>query len=276
MHHAVYDGWAMRMMFETLHKVYWEMEVAPMKPFANFVDYVININPVDADNYWSTYLEGAKRSVFPPPLPVVMGSKSHKENTMPIIKTLSFPTSRDTSITKATLVRATWAKILARHSNSTDITFGLTVSGCNAPVSGLDLMPGPSIATVPVRVRFDNVQQNVRDFLQDLQDQAHDTITYEQYGLSNISKSSSDAKAACDFSSLIVIQPLERYGHGSESQPVIEFSEDTMIHTTESLAHNYFNYPLVLICAMNSDNICLQFYYKASILSHEYVVAISN
>lgn len=48
------------------------------------------------------------------------------------------------------------------------------------------------IATIPVRVS-PNQEQSVRDYLDHTQRQAIETIPFEQFGLQNIAKLSSDA-----------------------------------------------------------------------------------
>ncbi|KAE8822468.1 hypothetical protein HRS9122_10515, partial [Pyrenophora teres f. teres] len=59
--------------------------------------------------------------------------------------------------------------------------------GRNAPVTNIETMAGPTIATVPLRVRVRG-DQTVSDFLKFLQQQATDMITYEQTGLQHIAK----------------------------------------------------------------------------------------
>ncbi|KAK5991958.1 Nonribosomal peptide synthetase dtxS1 [Cladobotryum mycophilum] len=70
-------------------------------------------------------------------------------------------------ITISTLIRAAWALIAGRQANCDDVVFGITVSGRNAPVVGIDEMAGPTIATVPLRIKLND--QTVAEFLEVIQ-----------------------------------------------------------------------------------------------------------
>ncbi|KAK1914088.1 hypothetical protein P3342_007334 [Pyrenophora teres f. teres] len=50
-----------------------------------------------------------------------------------------------------------WALLASSYTSSDDVVFGATVTGRNAPVAGIEAMAGPTIATVPVRVRAAHV-----------------------------------------------------------------------------------------------------------------------
>ncbi|KAE8823687.1 hypothetical protein HRS9122_10456 [Pyrenophora teres f. teres] len=75
-------------------------------------------------------------------------------------------------------------------------------------------MAGPTIATVPLRVRVRG-DQTVSDFLKFLQQQATDMITYEQTGLQHIAKMGPSARHACGFQTLLLVQPAE-YTFGND------------------------------------------------------------
>ena len=53
------------------------------------------------------------------------------------------------------------------------------------------------------------VNRLVQTFLEEIQEQASDMAAYEQFGLQRIAKLGPHAKEACDFSSLMVIQPVQ-------------------------------------------------------------------
>ena len=89
-----------------------------------------------------------------------------------------------------------------------DVIFASTMSGRNVGLKGIDLVRGPTIATIPVRVQLDpNVPVAV--FLQKVQKEAVKVMPYEHHGLQNIQKISEDAQNACEARSLLVLQPAE-------------------------------------------------------------------
>ncbi|KAE8868631.1 hypothetical protein PTNB29_02542 [Pyrenophora teres f. teres] len=91
---------------------------------------------------------------------------------------------------------------------SDDVVFGTTVTGRNAPVPGVEAMVGPTIATVPVRVRVQGDQATCV-FLKGLQDQATEMIAHEQSGLQRIAKMGQGPQHACSFQTLLVVQPVD-------------------------------------------------------------------
>ena len=114
-----------------------------------------------------------------------------------------------TGLTMAPMIRAAWAIVVAKYSDSTDIVYGTTLAGRNVPVYGIENMPGPTITTVPVRICVDP-SQSLIDFLRSVQNQAIEMIPFEHLGLQKIKCLSSDAQAACDFHNLLVVQPPVR------------------------------------------------------------------
>lgn len=103
-------------------------------------------------------------------------------------------------VTISTLVRAAWALITGRMTDSDDVVFGVPVSGRTAPLT-----------TIPVRVKLiDN--QKVWEYLKIVQQQAINMIPFERAGLDQIAKISSDCQKACMFQTLLVIQPQENSG----------------------------------------------------------------
>lgn len=92
------------------------------------------------------------------------------------------------------------------HTNTDDVVFGVTVSGRNAPVPDIDMIVGPTIATVPVRAQLLPTTK-ISEFLQGLRNNSIDFIQYEQTGLQRIAKMGQDTKNACEFQTLLVVEP---------------------------------------------------------------------
>jgi amino acid adenylation domain-containing protein len=88
------------------------------------------------------------------------------------------------------------------------VVFGAVVTGRNAPVAGIEMIAGPTIATVPVRLRIER-DQTVLAFLEGVQKQATEMIPHEQTGLQRIAKMGPDARHACGFQTLLAVQPVD-------------------------------------------------------------------
>lgn len=68
--------------------------------------------------------------------------------------------------------------LLAEYTNTKDIIFGAVITGRNVSLGEIDRLVGPVIATVPSRVVI-SANSTVFEFLQQLQNQAVDTIMHQ-------------------------------------------------------------------------------------------------
>ena len=208
-HHSVYDGWSLSHLFRKVERIYHQDPNAnQLHPdFNTFIEHISGIDKKKSRDFWSTLLTGAKQARFPQlpnpgyyptvnksvHLPVDLGAESQGD------------------FTTSTILQAAWTIILSQYTESTDVTFGTVVTGRNAPVPAIMDILGPTVATVPVRVKLDR-SQPIAKLLHTVQDQATQRIPFEQEGLQNISRFSADARAACQFLSLFVVQPLSAIG----------------------------------------------------------------
>nr|POF14196.1 nonribosomal peptide synthetase tes [Quercus suber] len=178
------------------------------------------------------------------------------------------------SITRATVLRAAWAIVLARYNDGTDdITFGAAVAGRQAPVAGVERMVGPVISTVPVRVKLSR-HQPVGQYLRDVQAQGAEMIPFEQTGLQNIAKLSPDACEACGLSTLFVIQPrklLSEMGASLLTVPSADLSNAADVGLAA-----YFTYPLVAQCDLGPNDVDFKLIFDTSILSAAQVEAMAR
>ncbi|KAK7216380.1 hypothetical protein V2G26_004383, partial [Clonostachys chloroleuca] len=271
-HHSVFDGWTTQIILNTLSQAYMDMPLPKLQPYSRFIKYVTELDATEASSYWIQELFQAKRASFPVPTTLV-GEPAYQDESKVFQYKMAFPGSTGTSITKATILRAAWAILLSKYCDDNDICFGTTVSGRHAPVSGLESTPGPMLATVPVRVRLEP-GKTVSELLEDIQMQASEMVPYEQFGIQNISKLGPDAREACDFTSLIAVQPSRQFTmNGDESLLV---SRDDDVATPEKQLRNYFSYPLVSECFLNDDHVQLIYVYKTNYLTETQMVALAH
>jgi hypothetical protein len=275
-HHSVFDGWSVGLVLSTLASLYKSTECAPLAPYAGFIKHVVDTDHDTTVNFWKKALAGSKKASFPP----TSGSQPStgpKGSTGVIEKTIPFPKTTNTSITRATVLRAAWAMVLARYSNTEDICFGTTISGRNAPVPGLETMPGPVIATVPVRIKI-NSKNGVGKFLQSVQRQASDMVPYEQFGLSNISRVSEDAREACDFSSLLVVQTdsIMEDADGTANAVLEPRDGEDGGRKMEKGMQSYFSYPLVLQYIIRDEEVDILVFYDTAVLKESRLQALAQ
>ncbi|OHF00037.1 hypothetical protein CORC01_04683, partial [Colletotrichum orchidophilum] len=211
LHHCVFDGWSLPLLFSDLSKAYNKTSRgdAEIPGFNAFIKHLNGLRKTDSDAFWSSYLEGPS-TTFPAsllPNQTAQPSARHDEN-------IGFSVNAIGGITSSNILRAAWALLTRSYTGDSDVVFGITVNGRNAPVPGIDRMSGPTIATVPVRVRWDSKgSTTIRTLLESVQQDATTMIPFEQTGLQRISRLHEDAQAACQFGTLFVVQQDDSEEH---------------------------------------------------------------
>ncbi|PYH89477.1 acetyl-CoA synthetase-like protein [Aspergillus ellipticus CBS 707.79] len=261
-HHAVYDAWTLALVFDRIDKAYKGTAMEKDSTFKAFLQYVVNTDQDGAHRFWQDYLAGATATEFP-----CTGSTAK----MPVSdSTIHSDMALDRSpqpsgITMPTVIRAAWGMLVGSHSESDDVVFGTIVSGRNAPVPDVDRLVGPGIAAVPVRVKAPEGDQTVREFLGQVQSASAQMIAYEQTGLQNISKVSSEAASACDFQTLLVVQP-------AKETPAV--TEEPDLRAVSDAEANFGTYALTLECTLRPNGIGFAAHFDSTLISGEYVQRI--
>ncbi|GFP57554.1 nonribosomal peptide synthetase lcsA [Trichoderma asperellum] len=271
MHHSIFDGWSMGCIVGTLDAIYRGNEPPPLAQYARFVKHTMDLQFDFTRAYWLEQLHEANRASFPAStseITAVSGATRY------VSKKIAFSNLPRTSVTKASVIRAAWAIILGRYSDTDDVCFGASVSGRNAALIGADSMPGVMLATVPVRVQL-NRNQTVTEYLRSIQAQSTDMVAYEQFGLQNISSLSKNAKDACNFSSLLVIQPAGFFTQGSSDSDAILVDESSD-EAIEERIQNFINYPLVVQALLFDNKVEIVLMYNTACVSKPQAVALSE
>ena len=207
LNHALYDGWSIPLILTAVNCAYRGNQIGAPVQFKSFIKYITDKKADEVSNYWQEALEGYNST----PFPALPPSVSQPVTDSFIDRDIPLPTDNERSIdiTMSTLLRAAWALVISRLNLSDDVLFGVTVSGRSASVVGIDAIAAPTFATVPVRVKLPSEDQQVHDYLKRIQQQSIEMIAFEQVGLQQIAKLSNDAQTACQFQTLLVIQPEE-------------------------------------------------------------------
>ena len=208
-HHSVYDGWSISLILQQIEKAYHKaLEPSPLE-FRTFVEKVRKVDQEYSSSYWRGQLEETPTISFPPVV-----NSNYEPHADSIQKhTFTLPSVTKSDITTSAFVRAAWAILISQHCLTDDVVLGTTLSGRSLPLPGINELVGPTITTVPVRVRLLGSQM-VESFLRQLQDQATEMIPHEHFGLRNIRRLSPDAEAASNFQSLLILQPPSRLAEG--------------------------------------------------------------
>ena len=255
-HHAVYDGFTQDGLYTQLQQIYQTGVIPTTVSYNNFIQYLNTVDEEASKKFWAEQF--SSESVTYPSL---LSTSYKPQPTKRIEYSIEASRNPGSTITTATLLRAAWAIVTARHADSNDIVFGLTLSGRNAPVAGMEKIMGPAITTLPLRIVLDK-QKLVTAFLEDVQAQSVEMIPYEHTGLQNIKTASSAAREAVNFQNLLVIQPA--LDDGADSN-------DLGLERIPSSMADFDTYALVLECSMAQDSINFVAQYDEAVLNTTHI-----
>jgi amino acid adenylation domain-containing protein len=243
-HHATYDGWSTDLIVEHAKSAYKGHSISQPAEFKHFIRYLTDPARESSKDYWRVQLQGATGPQFPslPSRMYIPNPDAVTDRFVPVK-----PTTR-TSITTATLIRAAWALVAAQYTMSDDVVFGETFAGRTLPITGVEKIEGPMIATVPVRIRIDR-SAPVQEFLQSIQEHGLVRSSHEHLGMQNIRRVSADAQLACEVKMGLVIQPRQRETPTQSDDELPPFRIEDAAH--EALRFN--SYPLMLACSLHPE-----------------------
>ena len=251
MHHAVYDGWSMPLVFERVNRAFVGLETSRPVSFKNFIKYLTSQDPTVARNYWKERLNGASPHQFPP-----LPQKGYITRADSLLEHyVTVPTTAHNKLTLATIIRGAWALTSSLYMGHSDIIFGETLTGRSAPVNAIEQIEGPMITTIPVRVRLD-LDRPISEFLQQVHAQTVQQIPHEHLGLQNIRRVSKEARHACELRTGLVLHPKEdenwNEGRTLENAPGDAFlPADDAEAAREALKFN--TYALMLVCTLDEN-----------------------
>ncbi|KAH8723175.1 hypothetical protein GQ44DRAFT_761196 [Phaeosphaeriaceae sp. PMI808] len=264
-HHALFDGGSMQLMLQKVAEAYEHLPSEPQgELFSSFVKYLVDSDISDAEKFWKADLDGANPPAFPPQTTNTQQDRRSFKQAIELSNTAT-----ELSITLPNLIKAAWAVILARYSETDDVVFGLTLSGRNAPVGQIASIIGPTITTVPLRVKT-SASANVQEFLEGVQTQSANMIPYEHTGLQKIQRFAPHFSAICELRSLLVIQP--RMDDNAND------SEDSILRMmpADHLETNFHTYPLVAECNVDRSGIEVEFQYNANAIASTHIKIFSG
>lgn len=253
-HHALYDGWSMSLILSNVQRVYAGQDLIKLVPFSRFINYLGKVDKGKSNNFWQSQFSGLAPQSF------LQHAKPIQERVDGKVDfSFGFTKPAGSHVTMSTIVRAAWAVVISKYSDSEDIVFGSTVTGRNAPVSGITTIAGPTITTVPVRI-WVKAENGIPEFLRAIQQQATRMIPFEQAGLQNIRRLSADASSACDFQSLLVVQT-----QAEESTGPLESAIGNRAAGVDT--NGFHTYPLVVECIPASNSIVFKIEFNRLVIS---------
>ncbi|KAH8672362.1 non-ribosomal peptide synthetase [Ilyonectria robusta] len=260
-HHALYDGWSIPLLLNQVEGAYYNQSTKELQSIAPFIKYIADMDETATKMFWQTQFADLNGSHFPLPK-----SGYHPRPDRHMSVTVSNLELGHRDFTASTVLRAAWAIVVAQSAGSTEALLGVTVTGRQAAVADIESMAGPTIATVPVRVILD-LDNSVDHLLEIIQRQAAEMIPFEQTGLNLIARMSEAAAVACDFQSLLVVQPEDQTGESSGGLFVSEPEQGP----NASRSQGFSTYAIVVECQLEQDGVHIRFGFDSSIIGHDHM-----
>jgi amino acid adenylation domain-containing protein len=217
-HHLLLDGWSLPLVFQDLLNFYqaiFQGETFRDQPTVTYRNYIAWLQKQDqkqAEKFWKQKLQG-----FTAPTHLTVEKpRSDKDGISYSEQKIQFTASlttalqsfvRQNRLTLNNLVQATWALLLSRYSQETDVVFGGTVSGREPSIVGIESMVGLFINTLPMRVQV-AADTQVLALLKDLQAQQVESEQYSYSSLAEIQGWSEIPRGTPLFDSIVVFENL--------------------------------------------------------------------
>lgn len=257
-HHCLFDEWSLDLILAQVERSY-AGEKLDTQPFSPFVQHLLLLHQRDTtttDDFWRQELSSLQAEHFPisasKPTNVAHATadKVVLEHSLQLDASIS-----TTKYTLSSIVRLAWAIVLWHQTGSEDVVFGATVSGRTADMDGIDQLSGPTLATLPVRIKLPT-DRPVREGLSQVQDQFVNMMVHEQTGLSRIRQFGREAAEACNFQNLLVVQPGEQ--QQTASSLMFKTPANSASSSSDENSKAFASYPMVLICRPEKNGITMK------------------
>ncbi|PHM38767.1 non-ribosomal peptide synthetase [Xenorhabdus innexi] len=246
-HHAILDGWSVRLLLTTVETFYFQPNniLPPAPAFRSFIRWQRQ-NRKACQDYWQDQLAKVSSATpLPAAHPLRATSQLKQRHTFSLSPDLSAQlaeSGRRHRLTISTLIQGAWALLLQRYSPQNkyqpenSCLFGMTVSGRQAELAGIDKMAGLLISTLPTYITS-NPEQTVADWLMAIQQQQREHEKFSDISLA-------DLKSVCglpEFETLLVFENYPQPKPTDKQEKLFEF-----VQAAEST-----NYPLVLVSSFS-------------------------
>ncbi|HEY2392079.1 MAG TPA: amino acid adenylation domain-containing protein, partial [Candidatus Angelobacter sp.] len=176
-HHLIMDGWSWSPVLQEFFLCYdalcrgQEPSLPEVVPYRDYIRWLRGQDHDAAETFWKKSLQGvaspARLNEDLVPAPDTLAPQ-FGERWITYDKESAVRWSRKFRVTLSTLTMGAWALLLGRLTENNDVLFGNVVSGRPADLTGIESIIGPTINTVPTRIRMDQ-SQTVLGWLRDLQ-----------------------------------------------------------------------------------------------------------
>ncbi|MCB8913125.1 amino acid adenylation domain-containing protein [Rhodococcus rhodochrous] len=259
-HHILLDGWSAPLLLKELLVLYGTDAdpgaLPPVRPYRDYVRWLVQQDPAPARDAWSRYLAGPDRPTLVAPEAEQASVQALSEETAraldPVDTRRLEGFVRDHGLTVGTVVQVAWGIVLAKLTSQCDVVFGSTVSGRPADVDGVEEMIGLFVNTVPVRVRLDPYE-TLAALVERIRAEQTALLDRHHLGLTEIQQV---AGPAAGFDTLTVFEsyPIDRAA-------LSDAVDIAGMQVRDVTGHDAGHYPLTLIAHVD-DSLRLRLSYR--------------
>ncbi|KAL5423427.1 hypothetical protein PMIN04_003944 [Paraphaeosphaeria minitans] len=217
-HHVLYDAFMLNMTFARIAELCKTGETTALSPFKNYVAYINRLPLPPSMAFWKSALEDCRAPTWPRPSPADI------KTTAVIRHRIAFSV-RPVEFTIATIAQAAFTYAFGKHINADDVVFSMSFSGRDADLPSILDTAGPTVYTVPFRMRTDH-DITLRTFFDRVRSYISDSTPYGHIGLPAIGRASPDAARACDVRCVFSIQPQHVVASEEVFGPMTSFREE--------------------------------------------------
>lgn len=283
LHHILMDGWCNSLILIELFKIYNELKhgieanLNPVVPYFTYIDWLKNKDISEAKAYWKSYLKGHEEiTTIPFAKDNNLNEVINQEMVLVLDKKKTSCITRmaqESKITVNTVIQSIWAVLLSKYNNRNDIVYGYVVSGRNAEIEGVEVIPGLFINTLPLRVEFPehiNFQELTRHI-------SNITLNNSKHDYLSLAEIQNQCEAKSDLiSSLLVFEnyPIDEKKLNEE---ILRSNDLKILNSVFVLPHHLIegtNYSLTLVVNQDTD-MSINFVYNEKVFSEESIAKIS-
>ncbi|KAE8422690.1 hypothetical protein BDV36DRAFT_291189 [Aspergillus pseudocaelatus] len=239
-HHALYDGVSLGLIMTQLSTAYYNGESLNSQPYSCFVRHCLSLPAEDElKRFWDAELANATCAS----LTTVSMDSYFVQAPRCTERRITLPSEAHLNTPLSAALRFAWGTALSMFTGESDAVFGTVISGRMTNLRGIDKITGPTIATVPFRIR-QVPTMTIQDALDEVQSRSVRMIPFEQTGLQRIRKLG--YADACRFQSLLIVQFSEEE----------DFPKSPLYQQVQGEPGPAFHtYPLTIVCTPSADSV---------------------
>lgn len=262
-HHAIYDGYSLPMLLQTIQDFYQGLKPAPFTPFNRYLKGPKEEDLIEGEAFWKSYLQQAswtKFPVLPPPEEKSPPQMGRLLRTLSIVSRQAQSSNSESaqSVTMANVVRVAYAATLSHHSadHPSSVLFLESLGGRNSSLKGIDRVAGPTLLTIPTRLELPGVK-SCKDIVLEAQTSLVERMKFESFPLPRLLP----LAPALELRNVLMIENEAFLINGDGKGLFGSGKEELKLEETEGL-------PMIFRCTILQSQLDIDIRYDSAVIPH--------